>query len=90
MELSELADYFEQESKENIWETVTHDCMVQNIDELGASLEEYVATLHHATYTAAGSLPNVYEDLMYMGLQNSNLYQQDIVARRLEPAVSAN
>ena len=91
MDLSELANYFEQESKaENIWESVTHDWMVQNIDQLGASLQQYVQTWYHATYAAIGSNPTVYQDLMYMGLQNSTMFQEDVVSKGLLPSVTAS
>ena len=91
MDLSQLATYFEQESKaENLWESVTHDWMVENIDLKGASLQQYVQTWYHATYAQAGSDPTVYQDLMYMGLQNSTLFQEDVVAKGLLPTVTAN
>jgi len=91
MDLSELATYFEAESKqENIWESVTHDWMVENIDLLGASLQQYVQTWYHATYTEVGSNPTIYQDLMYMGLQTSPLFQEDVVAKGLLPTVTAS
>lgn len=48
MDLSELATYFESESKrENIWESVTHDWMIENINLLGTSLQQYVQAFYH-------------------------------------------
>ena len=90
MDLSERAIFFEAESKqENIWESVTHDWMVENINLLGASLQQYVQTFYHATYAAVGSDPAVYQNLMYMGLQNCTLFQEQIVAAGLLPTVTA-
>lgn len=91
MDLSELANCFEAESKqENIWDNVTHDWMVENINLLGTSLQQYVQTFYHATYAAVGSDPTVYQDLMYMGLQNCTLFQEQIVSAGLLPTIQAN
>ncbi len=50
MDQSEPATRFEQESKQdNIWDSVTHDWMAENIGLLGASLQQYVQTFYHAT-----------------------------------------
>ena len=91
MDLSELANCFEAESKqENIWESVTHDWMIENINLLGATLQQYVQAFHHATYAQVGSDPAVYQNLMFMGLQNSVLFQEQIVAADLLPTLQAN
>jgi hypothetical protein len=85
MDLSELANYFEAESKaQNIWESVEHDWMVDNIDALATSLEEFVQTYYSATYASVGSNIQAYEALMYMGLQGSTLYQEQVVATGLD------
>ncbi|TDW96836.1 hypothetical protein [Dinghuibacter silviterrae] len=84
MDLSELATYFEAESKSvNIWESVEHDWMVANIASLATSLEQFVQTYYKATYAAVGSDLAPYEALMYMGLQNSTLYQEEVVGKGL-------
>ena len=43
-----------------------------------------------ATYAQVGSDPTEYQDLMYIGLQTSTLYQEEIIAKGLQPAVQAN
>ena len=46
-----LVNYFKQESKqENIWKSVTHDWMIENINLRGASLHQYIQTFYHAAY----------------------------------------
>ena len=90
MDLAELANCFEAESKqENIWESVTHDWMVNNIAQLATSLEQFVQTWYKSTYAAVGSDPTTYQYLMYMGLQNSTLYQEEVAAKGLQPSVTA-
>lgn len=85
MDLSELANYFEAECKaQNIWESVEHDWMVDNIDALATSLQEFVQTYYSATYASVGSNIQAYEALMYMGLQGSTLYQEQVVATGLD------
>jgi len=80
MTLSELESYFEQNAKSsNIWESVEHDWMVNNIDQMATSLQEYVQTFYQTTYASVGDSLAPYEALMYMGLQNSTLYQEEVV-----------
>jgi hypothetical protein len=81
MTLAELASYFEADSKaNNTWESVEHDWMVNNIAQLATSLEQFVQTFYVSTYASVGSNIAPYEALMYMGLQNSTLYQEQVVA----------
>jgi hypothetical protein len=88
MTLAQLATYFESESKsENIWESVEHDWMVENIGEMAASLEDFVQTFYHSTYAQVGAGLAPYEDLMYMGLQNSTLYQEEVVNKGQQASV---
>jgi hypothetical protein len=90
MDLSELANYFEAESKAtNIWESVEHDWMLDNISTLAMSLEEFVQTYYTATYASVGSNISAYEALMYMGLQSSTFYQEEVVNAGLEPTFTA-
>ena len=85
MTLSQLASYFEAESKAaNIWESVEHDWMVDNITALSTSLQEFVQTFYQSTYKNVGSALAPYEALMYMGLQNSPLYQEQVVTTGLQ------
>jgi hypothetical protein len=90
MDLAELATYFEAEAKStNIWESVEHDWMVANISSLATSLEQFVQTYYKATYTAVGSDLAPYEALMYMGLQGSMLYQEEVVGKGLDSTFTA-
>ena len=85
MTLSELASYFEADAKAaNVWESVEHDWMVTNIAQLGTSLEEYVQTYYKSTYGSVGDSLAPYEALMYMGLQNSTLYQEEVVDKGID------
>lgn len=85
MTLAELASYFEAESRsQNVWESVEHDWMVANISDLATSLEQFVQTYYKATYAAVGSDLAPYEAPMYMGLEGSTLYQEDVVGKGLE------
>lgn len=80
MTLSELASYFEADSKAaNIWESVEHDWMVNNISTMATTLEEFVQTFYASTYAAVGSNITPYEALMYMGLENSTFYTEQVV-----------
>ena len=91
MDLTQLANCFEAESKsQNIWESVEHDWMVNNIDQLGAALQQYVKTFYSATYASVGPDLTPYEDLMYMGLQGCTLYQEDVTANGLQALFQAN
>jgi hypothetical protein len=90
MTLSELASYFEANAKaSNIWESVEHDWMVNNIAQLGTSLEEYVQTYYKSTYASVGDSLAPYEALMYMGLQNSTLYQEEVVEKGVQLSFEA-
>lgn len=90
MTLSELASYFEANSKaDNIWEATEHDWMVNNIAQLAASLEQFVQTFYPTTYAQVGSAIEPYEALMYMGLQTSTLYQEQVVASGLSASFQA-
>ena len=90
MTLAELATYFEAESKSaNIWESVEHDWMVDNIATLATSLEQFVQTYYKATYASVGSDLAPYEALMYMGLQDATIYQEEVVGKGLESSVEA-
>jgi hypothetical protein len=87
MTLAELASFFEAEAKSsNIWESIEHDWMVANITDLATSLEQFVQTYYKATYAAVGSDLAPYEALMYMGLEGSTLYQEDVVGKGLDSA----
>lgn len=90
MTLSELASYFEADSKAgNIWEATEHDWMVNNIADMATTLQEFVATFYPTTYAAVGSSLTPYQDLMYMGLQTSTLYQEQVVAPGQQAALQA-
>jgi len=79
MTLAQLATYFEAESKsQNTWESVEHDWMVDNITDLATSLQEFVQTYYPTTYAQSGSSLAPYIALMYMGLQNSTFYQEQV------------
>ena len=57
MDLAQLANCFEAESKsQNIWESVEHDWMVNNIDQLGLALQQYVKTFYASTYATVGPI----------------------------------
>ena len=87
MTLAQLESYFEQDAKAaNIWESVEHDWMVTNIDQLAASLESFVQAYYATTYASVGSGIVPYEALMYMGLQNSTLYQEQVTNNGLQAA----
>jgi hypothetical protein len=91
MDLTQLANCFEAESKSlNIWENVEHDWMVNNIDQLGTALQQYVKTFYSATYASVGPDLAPYEDLMYMGLQGCTLYQEDVIANGLQALFQTN
>ena len=64
--------------------------MVENINLPGPSLQQYVQAFYQDTYAAVGRAPTVYQDLMYMGLQNSTLFQEQIVTTGLSPTLQAN
>jgi len=88
MTLSQLATYFEAESKsENIWESVEHDWMVDNINDLATSLQEFVQIFYPTTYAQTGSSLAPYIALMYMGLQTSTIYQEAVVAQGQQATV---
>lgn len=90
MTLSELASYFELESKDyNIWDNVEHDWMVNNISTLATSLQQFVQTYYKSTSAAVGDSLAPYEALMYMGLQDATLYQEEVVDKGLEPIFTA-
>jgi hypothetical protein len=85
MTLSELATYFEENAKsDKIWEGVEHDWMVNNIADMAASLQEYVQTYYKSTSASVGDSLQPYEALMYMGLQNATLYQEEVVDKGLD------
>ena len=85
MTLSQLASYFEADAKSaNIWESVEHDWMVDNIAQLGTSLQEFVRTFYTSTYASVGDSLAPYEAVMYMGLQGSTVYQEEVVGKGLE------
>lgn len=87
MDLTQLANCFEAESKsQNIWESVEHDWMVNNIDQLGLALQQYVKTFYSSTYASVGPDLSPYEDLMYMGLQGCTLYDEDVASKGLQAA----
>jgi hypothetical protein len=72
------------------WESVEHDWMVNNIDQLDAALQQYVKTFYHATYDGVDSDLASYADLMYMGLQNCTIYQEDVTSEGLLVTCQAN
>jgi hypothetical protein len=81
MTLAELETYFEAESKSNnIWQSVEHDWMVENIEEMATSLQEFVQTYYKTTYAQVGSSLTPYEALMFMGLEGSTFYQEQVTA----------
>lgn len=85
MTLSELASYFELESKDyNIWDNVEHDWMVNNISTLATSLQQFVQTYYKSTSAAVGDSLAPYEALMYMGLQDATLYREEVVNTGLD------
>jgi hypothetical protein len=80
MTLNQLATYFEAEAKtDNMWETVEHDWMVDNISDMATALQEFVQTFYPTTYAQVGSALAPYIALVYMGLQDSTLYQEQVV-----------
>lgn len=90
MTLSELATYFELESKSNnIWESIEHDWMVDNIATLATTLQQFVQTYYKSTAAAVGSSLTPYEALMYMGLQDATVYQEEVVDKGLDSAFTA-
>ena len=82
MTLAQLLNYYEAAAKANqSWNYIGHEWMTANIDSLATSLQEFVQTFYPSTAdsigTAAGLAP--YEALMYMGLQGTTLYQEQVV-----------
>jgi hypothetical protein len=90
MDLTQFTNYSEQTSKANdTCESAEHDWMVDNITDMATTLQSFVQTYYGATYARAGTALVPYIALMYIGLQNSTLYQEQIVAAGLQPAVES-
>ncbi len=80
MDLNELMNYFEQNSKSNnIWESVNHDWMVNNLDIMSQKLQNYVSIYFPAISSEINSM-NLglvpYQSLMYKGLEKSILFKE--------------
>ena len=85
MTLAQLATYFESESKSNnIWQSVEHDWMVENISQLATALQDFVRAYYKTTYASVGDSLAPYEALMYMGLEGSVFYQEEVVEKGLD------
>jgi hypothetical protein len=90
MTLNQLASYFEAESKSaNIWESVEHDWMVDNITDMATALQQFVQTFYPSTYAQVGSALTPYVDLCYMGLQTSTIYQEQVIDTGQQSAVES-
>jgi hypothetical protein len=80
MDLQELMNYFEQESKDkNIWNSVQHDWMVNHLDLMAGYLRNYVSAYYPSIYNNINSLNlglEPYQSLMYRGLEKSTLFKE--------------
>ena len=63
--------------------------MVDNITQMATCLQNFVQTFYPGTYAQVGSDLAPYIALIYMGLQNSALYQEQVVATGQEATVEA-
>ncbi len=63
-----------------------------NIDQLSApSSKSYRPTISLPMPPRGAPPPStIYQDLVYMGLQTSTFYQEEIIAKDLQPTVQAN
>jgi len=90
MTLTQLETYFEAEAKAgNIWETIEHDWMVNNIADMATALQEFVQNFYTSIYASVGSDLAPYIALCYIGLQESTLYQEQVVATGQQATVES-
>ena len=76
---SVLSGFFGPNYNVNVWESVEHDWMVDNIATLAGTLQSFVQTYYISTYATVSSSLLPYETLMYLGLQVSPIYTEQVV-----------
>lgn len=85
MDLAELERYFQIEAqKSNYWEAIGHDWMINHINTLAESIREYVQVNYPSGYSQIGSNLDKYKGLAYKGLEETSLYQTEVIDKGLE------
>lgn len=87
MTLNELETYYQMSAtSNNLWNNIGHDWMVENINSIANSFREYIQNFYNQTYAAAEAYTTAldfldpYRAVMYMGLQGSQFYQDEVVS----------
>ena len=78
MDLQELMNYYEQNSKDkNIWNSTQHSWMLNHLEQMAQQLQNYVSSIYPTTFNTNMSLGlKPYLDLMYKGLNNTTIYEE--------------